>query len=316
MIFAIPYGGLGNQLFSYAFARSIQEETGEKIYMSKKFFDWFYRKTPYAPFFFADYYFLPPSNSTILKNNFSLVLFFCFYGFVHFLFKYILQEKPENLSPKKFIQKTKWGIYYSKNEDCLISGIHDLSLQMPVKYVEGLYQWSDLLLPIRKQLQKDFTLKQSFQGNDKKILEQIKKTQSVCLHIRRGDYFNPKVLIWSNVCNYTYYKNAMDYIVNQLHDPIFFVFSDEIDWVKKNYNIPYKHIFIDENHAAPLELELMRNCKHFILSNSSFSWWAQFLAEYDSSVVVAPNPWLADGRKCSIYMKNWHMIDCYGGMDK
>lgn len=195
---------------------------------------------------------------------------------------------------------------------CPCDNIAQLPLTQKFNYIEGHFQWPSLFLPLRDKLREEISLKEPLSESAQFVLKEIKNCESVCLHIRRGDYLNVDFL---KVCNYDYYRRGMDYIAEKVENPYFYVFSDDINWVEDNYTIPYPHRLVKEKHAAPFELELMRNCKHFVISNSSFSWWAQFLTENESAVVVAPRPWFADKRECSLYLPHWHVIDSIGGME-
>ena len=70
-----------------------------------------------------------------------------------------------------------------------------------------------------------------------------------------------------------------------------------------------KFYYEDGNDTVAEKIKLMSMCKHFIISNSSFSWWAQFLSNYDEKVVIAPNMWFRNGEKCGLYMDNWILIE-------
>jgi hypothetical protein len=74
--------------------------------------------------------------------------------------------------------------------------------------------------------------------------------------------------------------------------PTFYIFSDDIDWVRNNLDLPLNSEFIDGNGERPeIDLTLMMSCKHFVIANSSFSWWGAWLSSFDSKVVIAPAPW-------------------------
>lgn len=310
MSFVNLYGGIGNQLFCYAFARAVQIETGEKyLYFSKKRFLFTYRNDFVKPECILDYYQLSPNKVKIWSGNISTLFFLV----LREIYRNIYREDSEHLTIKQFYRRVKGGYICARNEVCLCSDVSELSLQAPIKYIEGLFQWPEAFLHLRSKLREELTLCQSMSEHAAKLLNDIKNSESVCLHIRRGDFL---VYSWAQVCNFDYYKKAMDYIVENVDAPVFYVFSDDIEWVKRNYTIPYSHIFVEENHAAPFEMELMRNCHHFIMSNSTFSWWAQFLSWEDTPTVVAPKPWFADNRKCAIYLPYWHVIDSVGGMER
>ena len=116
----------------------------------------------------------------------------------------------------------------------------------------------------------------------------MKSTNSVCVHIRRGDYTYLKNY---QVCSIAYYLKAMEIMKGKIKEPKFYIFSDDIEWVKKNIDFDVDVTYIDKNNTSYEELRLMYSCKHFIISNSSFSWWAQYLSTNKNKVVISPNIW-------------------------
>lgn len=141
--------------------------------------------------------------------------------------------------------------------------------------------------------------------NEITLHEIISTPDSVCLHIRRGDYLNVHNSQIYMVCTEQYYRNAISIIKKKLSNPTFFVFSEDIEWVKGlhlNGNIRY----IEEGNPDYEELKLMYNCKHFIISNSTFSWWAQYLSSNTNKIVIAPDHWLnCPNSPTDIYQDNW-----------
>ena len=128
------------------------------------------------------------------------------------------------------------------------------------------------------------------------------------MHIRRGDYLSPKYK-HLNVCDYQYYFESMNYIISKLNNPTFFIFSntsDDLDWIKENYSLPGKIVYVKNDNPDYEELRLMYSCKHFIISNSTFSWWAQYLSN-NSGIVIAPEIWnrLNHDGIADLYMPNW-----------
>lgn len=126
--------------------------------------------------------------------------------------------------------------------------------------------------------------------------DQILNCNSVGLHVRRGDYLSSSL---HNVCNMKYYSKSIAYIQDQIASPYFFIFSDDIEWCRENFHIP--HCIFVNIHAAKknpiIDFQLMSLCKHNIISNSSFSWWAAWLNGNREKLVVAPNRWFNDERK-------------------
>ncbi len=113
------------------------------------------------------------------------------------------------------------------------------------------------------------------------------------IHIRRGDFLNNER---HNTDKNSYYKEAIELIENKVENPVFFVFSDDMDWVKTNLNAKHETNFIDFNDALTNfeDMKLMSACKHNIIANSSFSWWAAWLNRNENKIVIAPKKWLND----------------------
>lgn len=121
----------------------------------------------------------------------------------------------------------------------------------------------------------------------------IQTSTSVSVHVRRGDYVhNPRVQKQFGVCAASYYQSAIVRIADQVEDPTFFVFSDDIEWVKENLPLPASVVFVqDPSLLDAEELALMSMCAHNIIANSTFSWWGAWLNTNPDKLVVAPTPW-------------------------
>lgn len=134
--------------------------------------------------------------------------------------------------------------------------------------------------------------------------EKVKACESVCVHIRRGDYVGNSM---HQICTPEYYENAMEYYRRKLDKPIFYIFSDDKEYVRSKYGALSDVVIVDDVARDYEELLLMSCCKSFVLSNSSFSWWAQFLS--GSSNVVAPSRWYGALEKQSLlYEKHWRLL--------
>ena len=130
---------------------------------------------------------------------------------------------------------------------------------------------------------------------NKEILKEIKGENSCLLHVRRGDYINEKnIRHFGNICTLDYYKTAIQMIKQKERNVVFFVFSDDIKWVKGNIkedNI----VFVDFNHGmdSPIDMYLMSHCKCAIIANSTFSYWASVIGGIKT--VVYPKKWVNIG---------------------
>jgi hypothetical protein len=129
------------------------------------------------------------------------------------------------------------------------------------------------------------------------------------LHIRRGDYLTNIV---HNTNKEDYYKNAIKLIEEKVKNPVFYIFSDEIEWVKQNFDIKYPTVYVDFNDALTNfeDIKLMSSCKHNIIANSSFSWWSAWLNENSNKIVIAPKQWFTDVSRNTkdIIPKSWIKI--------
>ena len=115
--------------------------------------------------------------------------------------------------------------------------------------------------------------------------------------MRRGDCVaNPKNA-YIGFCSLDYYKAAINQMMNKIKDPVFFIFSDDIDWVKNNLLFASQSIFVDHNKNTESynDMRLMSLCKHHIIANSSFSWWGAWLNPNPDKLVIAPKNWFRNG---------------------
>ena len=153
--------------------------------------------------------------------------------------------------------------------------------------------------PLKLPFKKYFDFKDSFDisripANNKTVENQILsfRENSVAVHIRCGDYNNLYDL--GNVSTKGYYNNAINYFSKKLPNAYFFVFSNDIDWAKRNLEIKNNVYFVEANNdkeGAVWDLYLMSKCSHFIISNSSFSLWAQFFSNNENKIVLTPEYW-------------------------
>lgn len=162
-------------------------------------------------------------------------------------------------------------------------------------YLEGYWTDERYFADIANIIRKEFTLIRELSPTNKNISELIKQTESVSIHIRRGDYItNSNFSPIFNICNHKYYSRAISEIVNRSIDPCFFIFSDDIEWARQNIRTGHETVYVsgaggDLPHE---ELVLMSMCKHHIIANSTFSWWGAWLNPNEGKIVVAPEKWV------------------------
>jgi hypothetical protein len=134
---------------------------------------------------------------------------------------------------------------------------------------------------------------------------------SISIHVRRGDYLNHES--YKNICGLNYYCSAIRYIKTLIMDPFFIVFSDDILWCKENLNNILSDtsvIYVDWNTGKESykDMQLISNCKHNIIANSSFSWWGAWLNTFPNKIIIAPKKWLNTNIESTPRIANWLLM--------
>jgi hypothetical protein len=178
----------------------------------------------------------------------------------------------------------------------------------PFLVYEGFWQSELYFSKYRAELLKIFLFdEKKLNANTLKLLADINEKNSVAVHIRRGDYLNNKEL--SGICSKTYYENAIAKIKEKIKDPVFYFFSDDPSWVKKNFSFAKYHL-IDFNRGKDSwqDMYLMSKCKNNIIANSSFSWWGAWLNINPDKIIIAPSDWFKTIPDKDIVPENWIKI--------
>jgi hypothetical protein len=184
-------------------------------------------------------------------------------------------------------------------------------------YLEGYWQNERYFQDIAGTIRRELTLRAPPEGMNAQLLTAIEGCTAVSLHVRRGDYVaNQAALAFHGICPPAYYRRAIEIIQQRAANPHFFVFSDDIAWVKANLPIPEPATYVAHNgpEAAHEDLRLLQACKHHIIANSTFSWWGAWLSDGPNKMVVAPRRWLNDPRydASDLVPANWLRLDGEG----
>jgi hypothetical protein len=273
-------GGLGNQMFQYATARALAEK--HKTNVS---FDLTLLKDrgagPHAVF--RDFELGPYKIEQKFASENEIRKF--------------------NPVPTGFFQRLRLRIkkVFSPLRTYIeLSHVYDPAVMMlPDDFcLVGAFQSEKYFLGIRPALLKAFELT-SRSPVCLKMVSEITSKNAVCLHIRRGDYVTNKLYNkLLGVQPVSYYESGLARIASTEKDLHVFVFSDDISWCRDNLKFAFPTTFISEENAGSSSHEhvhLMSKCKHFVLANSSFSWWGAWLSEHTNKLVIAPKVWFADG---------------------
>lgn len=167
---------------------------------------------------------------------------------------------------------------------------HPEILQFDNKYLSGYFAcdkyYADILYDLREKIQ----FPPSDNPLNRQMAEKISNTLSVSVHIRRGDYLNPEnTAMFGNICTDQYYESAICFIKEQFPDAHFYVFSDDIKYVKEKYK-GEEYTIVDINHGKDsfYDMWLMSKCKHHICANSTFSFWGARLNGYEDKIMIRP----------------------------
>jgi hypothetical protein len=281
MIIIQILGGLGNQMFQYAFYKSLQNE-GINVYADLSHFEQY-----------------PLHNGYELERVFNIS--------VRTPSKFILNLFRPNQTDWIFrklkrVLNLKKTYRVEENEFRFDASF----LSNTNQYYAGYWQNEEYFYNIADQIKHDFRFPEIEGIENQTVMQQIINAESVAIHVRRGDYIKDPLL--GGICNLDYYEQAILSINSKIKDTQFFVFSDDMAWCRQNLKLEnVTYIDLNKGKNSYIDMQLMSNCKHNIIANSSFSWWGAWLNNNTNKVVIAPGKWvnnLADD-DTDICPKNW-----------
>jgi len=274
MIIIKLQGGLGNQMFQYAFASILAKKNNDCLLIDKSFFEEVEKKPGFTPREFD----LPVFKKTNSEASSKVIFLFHHLSFFNKI-------------------KKKIGFNYPKiyNEPFFGFCKKALDLKSPV-YINGYFQSYKYFIENERFIKNIFSFPiKELDLRNKNILSDIQKSNTISVHIRRGDYVNDKITQqFHGNCDLDYYLEAISLLASQYNTFTLLFFSDDSDWVKEQFEyLPYPKIFIDhnKNENSWKDMFLMSSCNHNIIANSSFSWWAAWLNENLDKTVIAPKKW-------------------------
>ncbi len=183
-------------------------------------------------------------------------------------------------------------------------------------YLEGYWQSEKWFDSVREEVRHSFRFSETgLDDTNRKLLEQIGKANSVAVHVRRGDYTH--IPLYQNICTLDgYYKPAIDFIKEREEDLLFFVFSNDIPWCRENLELKHA-VYVDHNSgpSSYRDMHLMSSCKHNIIANSTFSWWGAWLNDNPHKIVLTPSRFLNTGAEEDIIPQSWIRIGRIGGAE-
>lgn len=293
MIRLILTGGLGNQMFEYAAAKSLALRLNKRLEIDLYALN---KKTK-------------GTKRSLELGVFSMDLNISSSLKTKFLVKAFPIVERNRAFFKKYFGYFRDGsaIVYCPNFDNLKGNTILHGHFQNIKYFE---EYEGII-------RKDFTFREPLKDKNLEIAKNMVNSNSISIHIRRGDYLTDSHAKNNfAVCSLEYYQKAIQYMREQTSNPQFFIFSEDINWAKENLIFEDSCVeFIDwnkEEEDSFIDMQLMSICKHNIIANSSFSWWAAWLNANSNKKVIAPNQWfnskIRNKDLSDFYPENWIVI--------
>src|SRR5258708_16743567 len=250
-------GGLGNQMFQYALGRSLAEKYQRKRFLVS---DQLRGKG------FPD------------RREYSL---------------HILKIRAELTTAETITSMSGISVHVAERGFDFHPEVFDC---LPVFHIvlEGFWQSELYFKDIENIIRSEFLFaSDDYDYENPDLPTLIQSSNSVCVHVRRGDYLTGNGSL--DFIGLEYYAAAVHAVLSRIPNPHFFVFSDDIEWCKANMHCTQPHTFVTHQRSPTQNtqenLRLMRLCKHFVIANSTFSWWAAWLGSAPETVVIAPGRW-------------------------
>lgn len=277
MIISQIIGGLGNQMFQYAAGRalSLKKQTSCCLDISG-----FANYTLHQGFELQRVFgcSLPCANSAGIRSILG-------WQSSPFMRRLLVKPALSAFRRRGFVIEPHFNYW---------PGIKDVPAD---SYLVGYWQSERYFRDAEQTIRDDFTFRVPMSPRNAGLAEQIQRVDAVSLHVRRGDYVkNPQTAATHGLCSLDYYRSAIRHVAERVDRPNFFVFSDDVPWVRENLAIDYPCVYVDHNQGAESynDMRLMSLCRHHIIANSSFSWWGAWLNPAQDKIVVAPKRWFAN----------------------
>lgn len=264
-------GGLGNQLFIYAAARALAERTGAGLVLDI----WSgFQRDAYQRRFSLQHFNIQFTEADACQS-------------LHFpggrAARKVLREFNNRIFPFNYVAE--------KDYEKFDPAVKNLTLRRTI-WMEGFWQSPLYFDHAQNVIRREFSMKTPVSAESKRVAEKISKSNSVGLHARRlrnvlvGEE-NAKI----KTLTLDYYHQAAERIARAMPDVHFFCFSDAPEWLAENLHLPYPTDFVTHNNGDERgheDLWLMQQCRHFVISNSTFAWWAAWLGNAAEKMVMTP----------------------------
>ena len=298
-------GGCGNQFFQYAFARMIQETVNGDLEINYNLIRKYKQNRP--------------GNDNLIKCfNVIDYNYKCKTDFGYLVFEFL--RFIRGVFRLKDFQKRTYKFYLLVAKLLPFFGVYYFdAAYYPFRvykrrniYIRGYFESSKYFKEIDDKIRTEFMPKYPILEQNRKMYERMRSSDSVCITIKRQDIENAKI---TDIYTYdiSYFYHAVDFMKQKLNNPVFFIFSDNIDWCRENFKLDGEVYYEENGNPIWEKIRLMSSCKNFIIHNSTFSWWAQHLSENKDKIVIAPSIWMKrDDQPIDLYEDGWIYINSKG----
>ncbi len=267
-------GGLGNQMFQFSFGYAMAQKYDTSFLIDE-----------------SELIKLPTATFKGVKREFDLEIFeiqnasYCYEGVIcdksNFFYRNFNKLLPIHLR-RYYVER--FFHFDNKLENINFNNIT----------FEGYWQSYRYFEKYEAEIKNIFKHKYNVIPQSESLLNEIISSTSVCINVRRGDFTSNS---YHGVQEIEYYVNAVNFITAKIMVDTFYIFSDDIEWCRNNFNFINNKVIVDHTHKGHKfgnYFELMRNCKHFVIPNSSFAWWSAWLALNQEKIVICPLKWFTN----------------------
>jgi len=270
-------GGIGNQLFQFAAALALAERLHAEIILDVS---WYEREL-----------------QSVDKRHMELDKFLDL--------SEIKRVKSKRHPKVEIALKVARNFKVISDAKLDLGAFHSLSTRRHIR-MRGYWQSEAYFTPVVDFLRSSYSKHLMMSTLANEIANQIRSSASLGIHVRRGDYItNRKTNSFHGVCGENYFTNATRLTLKSTKIDKIYIFSDDVQWCRENLDFDVPSVLVESVVSDTEQLKLLSLCKHHVISNSSFSWWAAWFGYSEEQVVIYPQAWFSDGSSLKYMPALW-----------